>query len=44
MRAVAMCTSHTAEQLAGPHVLASARNYHELIAANFLGNLHATSA
>jgi beta-phosphoglucomutase-like phosphatase (HAD superfamily) len=44
MRAVAMCTSHTAEQLAGPHVLASARNYHELTAANFLGNLHATSA
>ncbi len=34
-------TSHTAEQLAGPHVVASVRNYHELIESNFLGNLHA---
>ena len=41
MRAVAVCTSHTAEQLAGPHVVASVRNYHELIESNFLGNLHA---
>ena len=41
MRAVAVCTSHTAEQRAGPHVVASVRNYHELIESNFLGNLHA---
>ncbi len=41
MRAVAVCTSHTAEQLAGPHVVASVRSYHELIESNFLGNLHA---
>ncbi|MBC7707532.1 MAG: HAD family phosphatase, partial [Rhodoferax sp.] len=41
MRAVAICTSHTAEQLAGPHVIASVTNYHELIDNNFLGTLHA---
>lgn len=41
MRAVAVCTSHTAEQLAGPHVIASVDNYQELIASNFLGRLHA---
>jgi len=41
MRAVAVCTSHSADQLAGPHVVASVRNYHELIESNFLGSLHA---
>ena len=41
MRAVAVCTSHGAEQLAGPHVIASVANYHELINNNFLGALHA---
>ena len=41
MRAVAICTGHSAEELAGPHVVASIRNYHELIKSNFLGNLHA---
>ena len=41
MRAVAVCTSHTAEQLAGPHVIASVKNYHELIDNNFLGTFHA---
>ena len=41
MRAIAVCTSHTAEQLAGPHVITSVANYHELLASNFLGNLHA---
>jgi beta-phosphoglucomutase-like phosphatase (HAD superfamily) len=40
MRAVAMCTGHTAEELAGPHVIASAANYHELLDSNFLENLH----
>ena len=43
MRAVAVCTTHSAEELAGPHVLASARNYNELMNSQFLGNLHATS-
>lgn len=41
MRAVAVCTSHKAHELAGPHVLASVQNYHELIASNFLETLHA---
>ena len=41
MRAVAVCTSHTAEQLAGPHVITSIANYHVLLTSNFLGNLHA---
>jgi len=44
MRAVAICTSHSAEQLAGPHVLATARNYHELIEANFLETLDVAPA
>ena len=40
MRAVALCTSHCADQLAGPHVVASVGDYHQLIASNFLENLH----
>jgi beta-phosphoglucomutase-like phosphatase (HAD superfamily) len=40
MRAVAICTSYTPEQLAGPHVIASARDYLELMNSNFLENLH----
>ena len=40
MRAVALCTSHSADQLAGPHVVASVSDYHQLIASNFLENLH----
>ncbi len=43
MRAVALCTSHAASELAGPHVLATVRDYHELIASNFLENSHARS-
>ena len=41
MRAVAICSSHAAHELTGPHVLACVQNYHELIAANFLETLHA---
>jgi beta-phosphoglucomutase-like phosphatase (HAD superfamily) len=41
MRAVAVCTSHGADELAGPHVLASVRDYNELISSDFLGKLHA---
>lgn len=44
MRAVAICTSHTPEQLAGPHVLAAARNYNELIDSKFLETLHVAPA
>jgi beta-phosphoglucomutase-like phosphatase (HAD superfamily) len=40
MRAVAICTSHSAAELAGPHVIAAATDYHELLNANFLENLH----
>ena len=41
MQAVAVCTSHSAAQLAGPHVIASVKNYHELIDNNFLETIHA---
>ena len=40
MRAVAICTGHSAAELAGPHVIASVANYNELLNANFLENLH----
>ena len=38
MRAVAICTSHTAAELAGPHVIAAVRDYTEL-APDFLDKL-----
>jgi beta-phosphoglucomutase-like phosphatase (HAD superfamily) len=41
MRAVAVCTSHSAAELDGPHVLASVRDYHELMNTDFLEKLHA---
>ena len=41
MRAVAVCTSHAAAELAGPHVVVQVRDYHELIAMNFLETLDA---
>ena len=41
MRAVAICTTHSPEELSGPHVIASVRDYHELMTTNFLGKLHA---
>jgi beta-phosphoglucomutase-like phosphatase (HAD superfamily) len=40
MRAVAICTGHTAAELAGPHVIAAVTNYHDLLNSNFLENLH----
>jgi beta-phosphoglucomutase-like phosphatase (HAD superfamily) len=40
MRAVALCTTHDAAQLAGDHVVANARNYFELMDLKFLENLH----
>lgn len=36
MRAVAVCTTHSAEELRGPHVIAHVRDYHSLIETNFL--------
>jgi len=44
MRAVGVCTSHSAEDLSGPHVIASVRDYNELIDSNFLEKLHAAAA
>ncbi len=41
MRAVAVCSSHSAEQLTGDHVIAHVGNYHDLIHGNFLETLHA---
>jgi beta-phosphoglucomutase-like phosphatase (HAD superfamily) len=40
MRAVAICSSHTPAQLAGPHVIAAVRDYHELMNSNFLETLN----
>jgi beta-phosphoglucomutase-like phosphatase (HAD superfamily) len=40
MRAVAVCTTHTPAQLAGPHVVASVRDYFDLMNSKFLENLH----
>ncbi len=36
MRAVAVCSTHTAAELAGPHVIAAVRDYNELAHSNFL--------
>lgn len=44
MRAVAICTGHSAEELAGPHVIAAANNYLELIESHFLETLHVATA
>ena len=40
MRAVAICSSHSAAELAGPHVLTAARDYNELFKQQFLETLH----
>jgi beta-phosphoglucomutase-like phosphatase (HAD superfamily) len=40
MRAVGICTSHSADELAGPHVLAHAADYTELMNLNFLEKYH----
>jgi HAD superfamily hydrolase (TIGR01549 family) len=39
MRAVAMCTGHGADELRGAHVVAQARDYDELMEADFLRKL-----
>jgi len=39
MRAVAVCSTHTAAELAGPHVIAAVRDYNELACSNFLETL-----
>ena len=40
MRAVALCTPHRAEELTGPHVIASVNNYLDLMNSGFLETLH----
>jgi beta-phosphoglucomutase-like phosphatase (HAD superfamily) len=44
MRAVAVCTTHSAAELAGPHVIAAVRDYEELAQSNFLETLDAATA
>jgi beta-phosphoglucomutase-like phosphatase (HAD superfamily) len=44
MLAVAVCTTHTPAQLAGPHVVASVRDYTELLNSKFLENLHVATS
>jgi beta-phosphoglucomutase-like phosphatase (HAD superfamily) len=41
MRAVAICTTHTAGELGGSHVIAQVRDYHALLTTNFLETLDA---
>jgi HAD superfamily hydrolase (TIGR01509 family) len=41
MRAVAIRSTHSREELAGPHVIASVRDYRELMNSKFLESLHA---
>ena len=44
MRAVAVCSTHSAEELAGPHVIAAVRTYDELAHSNFLEMLDVANA
>jgi beta-phosphoglucomutase-like phosphatase (HAD superfamily) len=41
MKAVAICSSHSPAELAGPHVVAQVRDYTELMNPDFLESLHA---
>ncbi|MDM0074548.1 HAD family phosphatase [Variovorax sp. J2P1-59] len=43
MLAVAVCTTHSASELAGPHVIAAVRDYNELANSNFLETLDAVA-
>jgi beta-phosphoglucomutase-like phosphatase (HAD superfamily) len=40
MRAVSICTGHSAEELAGTHVLAAAPHFHALLQSHFLETLN----
>ncbi len=44
MRAVAICSGHTAEELAGPHVLTAVPNFNALLDSKFLESLHVAIA
>jgi HAD superfamily hydrolase (TIGR01509 family) len=41
MRAVAICSTHPADELAGAHVIAQVRDYEQLMKSNFLESLDA---
>lgn len=43
MMAVAVCTTHSAAELAGPHVIAAVRDYNELANSNFLETFDAVA-
>jgi beta-phosphoglucomutase-like phosphatase (HAD superfamily) len=43
MRAVGICSSHAADELVGPHVLARVPDYQTLIHNRFLETVHATA-
>ena len=43
MRAVAVCSTHTPDELAGPHVIAAVHDYDELAHSNFLETLDAVA-
>lgn len=43
MMAVAVCTTHSASELAGPHVIAAVRDYNELANSNFLETFDAVA-
>ena len=44
MQAVAVCSTHTPAELAGPHVIAAVRDYEELAQSHFLETLNAATA
>ena len=44
MRAIGICSSHRAQELDGPHVLARVPDYHALIQSRFLESVHAPTA
>ena len=44
MHAVAVCSTHSAQELAGPHVLAAVRDHHELMNTDFLERIHVAIA
>jgi beta-phosphoglucomutase-like phosphatase (HAD superfamily) len=44
MHAVAICTGHSTEELAGPHVLAAVPDFRALLNSNFLESLHVAIA
>ncbi len=44
MRAVALCTSHRAEELTGPQVIASANHYLDLMNSGFLETLYVATS